>query len=89
MNDLQGRADSGEFPEVPLREMTAHKPSGAVADAVTKAGEVVQDVAGRAKEVAAHATEYAAAAVGRAGGLLRDTLGKLSNSFRGKEEQEL
>lgn len=90
MNELQDMADTGEFPEVPLREETAaQKPAGAVLDAVTKAGEVMQDVAGRAKEVAAHATEAAAAVIDKAGGLLRDTLGKFSSSFGGKSEQEL
>jgi hypothetical protein len=89
MDDLQGMADSGEFPEVPLREEAARTPSGAVVDAVAKAAEVAQDVAGRAKEVVTQASEYATAAVGKAGSLLQGTLGKLSSSFRGKQEQEL
>lgn len=87
MNDLQDMADGGQFNEVPLHEVpsddtAASKPATAVSDVVNKAGEAVQEVIGQAREAAA-------AAVEKAGGYLKSTLGKISSSLKGVREQEL
>eukprot|EP00879_Flechtneria_rotunda_P006594 GHRR01006929.1.p1 GENE.GHRR01006929.1~~GHRR01006929.1.p1 ORF type:complete len:317 (+),score=90.33 GHRR01006929.1:203-1153(+) len=80
INDLQERSDAGEFPEVAFTE-TGQEPkhkgvsglAAEVADQVAKAGEVVRDVVGQAKEAAA-------AAVDKAGSFLKQQLGKLTGS---------
>eukprot|EP00878_Enallax_costatus_P001617 GHUV01001768.1.p1 GENE.GHUV01001768.1~~GHUV01001768.1.p1 ORF type:complete len:313 (+),score=74.73 GHUV01001768.1:240-1178(+) len=88
MEDLQAMADGGDIPEVPLREVESSDESPVnkvvkpVTEAVAKAGEAVQEAVGQAKEVAA-------AAVEKASGLFKSTLGKISSSLKGRQEQEL
>lgn len=88
MGDLQAMADSGDIPEVPLREADTagdprvNKVAKPVTDAVAKAREAVHEAVGQAKEVATAAVEKASV-------LLKSTLGKISGGLRGKQEQEL
>lgn len=77
LGNLQGAGEAGDIPKTPLHEV---KPEGSegLQEKVAKARETVEEVVGQAKEAAA-------AVVDKAGSFLKESISKISSTFKGKE----
>jgi hypothetical protein len=79
LGNMQGMGEGGDITKTPLHEV---KPEGSegLQEKVAKARETVEEVVGQAKEAAA-------AVVDKAGSFLKDSISKLSSSFKQSKEE--